>query len=125
MACECASTCKADLALKKTACLTLINSLNTSGCTNAKLSDIHGLLLDDVNRLQVISRRVDEMQSIMTNEQTMSSTNYMHPSVTCGITEILTALKNSEIAQDNTDYTTLSAITGIVIPDEVENGLPE
>lgn len=116
--CECATTCKTDLALKKTACLTLINNLNGAGCTNAKLPEIYSLILDDVNRLQTLAHRIDEMQSTMSAEQQISSTNYMHPSVTYGITEVLRYLKNSEVAQDNADYTTLSAITGIIIPEE-------
>ena len=123
MACECATNCKANLALKKSECLTLINSLNLSGATTTRMSEIYSLILDDVNRLQVLGRRIDEMQAQVAAEVAISAEDYISPSVAFGVTEILRILKT----ENPTDYATLSGIFNITIPDpvEVSNGLPE
>ena len=122
MACECATTCKANLLEKKTAYLTLINSLSLSGVTQSRMSNIISYILDDMNRLHSLIGRIDNLQSEMAWEASINSENYMSSIVKNSITQELTALKVSSPE----DYLVLSSITGIVIPDpEEENGLPE
>jgi len=116
--CECLTTCKADLAAKKTRYLLLINSLNALGITS-DISKIYGYLLDDITRLNNLGRRMEELSKEVANEQAISATNYLPYSVEYGIREVLTAVKSS----NPTEYETLSNFFGIVIPDpEVVGG---
>jgi len=111
MACECAANCKADIAAKQVVYLNLINTLNEASVTSDK-SQIFTYIMDDINRLRSISKRMEDMQASVSAEAAIPSTGYMSPSVQYGILQELIKIR----AVSEADYTTLSAILGVSIP---------
>lgn len=115
MACECASNCKSDIAAKQAVYLALINSLNTSGVTS-DLGQIYTYLLDDVNRLRALYRRLEEIQVAITTEASIPVQGYMSDSVKYGCTEELLKIRVTQ----PTEAATLATILGITLPEIVE-----
>lgn len=115
MACECAANCKADISAKQARYLTLINSLNTSGVAS-DLSQIYTYLLDDVNRLRGLYKRLEEIQAIMATEAAMPAQDYMPSSVQYGCLQELLKIKETLPAE----AATLATILGITLPADPE-----
>ena len=114
MACECAANCKANVSAKQTGYLTLINSLASSGVTS-DMSKMFTYLLDDVNRLRNIYKRLEEIQALITSEEALPVQGYISDSVRYGLLQELIAIK----AVSESDYNTLSTILGIQAPEEI------
>ncbi len=119
MACECAATCKADITAKQAVYLGLINSLNTTGVTS-DLGQIYTYLLDDVNRLRALYKRLEEVQASIMAEEAIPVQGYMASSVKYGCNEEVLKI----LVSNPTEAATLAAILGITLPVEepVEEG---
>lgn len=113
MACECAANCKADVTAKQARYLSLINSLNTSG-VKSDISMIYTYILDDVNRLRNLGRRIDDFQAEMSEESSKPVENYMSSSVRYGCLNELVKINES----DPVEAASLALILGISIPEE-------
>lgn len=111
MACECAATCKADIAAKQVVYLNLINALNGASVTSDK-SQIFTYIMDDINRLRSLYRRMEEVQALVAAEAAIPSTGYMSDSVQYGILQELIKIRDVSEA----DCTALAAILGITVP---------
>ena len=115
MACECAANCKADISAKQAVYLALINSLNGSGVTS-DLNQMYTYILDDVNRLRNLYKRLEEIQAIMASESSIPSQGYMSDSVKYGCMQELLKIKESKPSEAST----LAEILGITLPAEGE-----
>lgn len=111
MACECAANCKSDIAAKQAVYLGLINSLNTSGVTS-DLSQIYTYLLDDVNRLRNLYKRLEELQVVIAAEEAIPAQGYMSESVRYGCLQELIRINETQ----PTEAATLAVILGITLP---------
>lgn len=111
MACECAANCKADISAKQAVYLALINSLNGSGVTS-DLNQMYTYILDDVNRLRNLYKRLEEIQAIMASESSIPSQGYMSDSVKYGCMQEL--LKIKETLPE--EAASLALILGISLP---------